>query len=122
MRSLSTVRDRDLLYITAALIVATPCLAQTLENRIEREDEHGLKYTLTLDKHEYWLKELVNLEYLITNTNDTTISIRFPAIQQFNFGVYEGNELIYSDVKIVSEALSFLGINPHETTTFKRIG
>ena len=82
--------------------------------------EHKLIFNLKLDKFEYKPKEPINLEYSTRNNNDTAVTFCFPNQQQFNYFVYEGNELIYYDVKFVLPALSSLTINPHQTIIFKR--
>lgn len=83
-------------------------------------DWDGVIFRLVLDKAEYQLAEPVNIQFIITNTNDTTFSLRFTSSCQFDFNVYEGDTPVYKPYYYCPCVLTELTLGPGETYVYAR--
>ena len=114
---------RRLIYPRMQLSERFKCF-ETLENLIERTDEHGLKYSLMLDKSEYRVGEPVKFQYIVENLNDYRIDFSFndrlPDGTQTNYEVFRDGGRVYLDWNTSMLMMDGFEIGPQDKRTIEK--
>ena len=122
MKSFSTVRRIVLFCVSAALIAATPILAQTEVNSNSIINE-GIEYYMQTDKKDYKLGENVEMLYRVTNLgvgNVTLGVVMADPLNYYKFRVMRNGIQIW-EYYHATAVLAFhgFGLDSYESKTFQ---